>query len=124
MNSVRGRFLSVSRFQEQSLRLEVPEPPHTSVYLSETVHTGKERVKYMSHNAEDGVWQFLGDSMAKGDGPVVSCFHHSIDNRQRPELERTRRSAGGWYAERSKTGSHGSGVSRNPMNQKLLTKQL
>lgn len=56
-----------------------PDTPHTGVCLSETVHNGTEPVTYVSHDAEDGMWQFLGDSMKDGGGPVISCFHHPID---------------------------------------------
>jgi hypothetical protein len=78
------------------------DPPHTIVFLSQAVHSGAEPVTYVSHDAEDGAWQFLGDSMAGGDGPVISCFHHPIDSdtglSELADLPR------GWYAERSKVG--------------------
>jgi hypothetical protein len=79
-----------------------PDPPHTRVFLSETVHKGTEPTTYVSHDSEDGSWQFLGDSMADGGGPVISCFHHPIDNdvslRELADLPL------GWWAERSKPG--------------------
>lgn len=78
------------------------DPPHTGVYLSETVHKGTERVTYVSHDVEDGAWQFLGDSMDGGGGPVISCFHHPIDND--PTLCELADLPLGWYAERSKPG--------------------
>lgn len=79
-----------------------PDPPHAQAYLSETVHKGTEAVTYVSHDAEDGAWQFLGDSMSDGGGPVLSCLHHPIDNDASiAELANLPR---GWYAERSKVG--------------------
>jgi len=78
------------------------DPPHTVVYLSKAVHTGSEPVTYVSHDIEDGAWQFLGDSMTGGEDPVISCFHHPIDNdRSLGELADLPL---GWYAERSGPG--------------------
>jgi Domain of unknown function (DUF4262) len=65
-----------------------PDPPHTGAYLSQTVHAGTEPVTYVSHDAVDGAWQFLGDSMSDGGGPVISCLHHPID--RDPSLENPR----------------------------------
>jgi hypothetical protein len=79
-----------------------PDPPHTRVFLSETVHNGTEPVTYVSHDVEDGAWQFLGDSMADGGGPIISCFHHPID--RDPSLAELADLPLGWYAERDKVG--------------------
>lgn len=79
-----------------------PDHPHTGVYLSETVHKGTEPVTYVSHDTEDGAWQFLGDRMSDGGGPVISCFHHPIDND--PTLAELADLPLGWYAEREKPG--------------------
>lgn len=49
------------------------------VYLSQTVQDREEAITYVSHDAEDGAWQFLGDKMDAGGGPVLSCFHHPVD---------------------------------------------
>jgi len=78
------------------------DSPHTGVYLSETVRKGTEAVTYVSHDAEDGAWQFLGNSMCDGGGPVVSCFHHPID--RDPSLAELADLPSGWYAERDKVG--------------------
>lgn len=78
------------------------DSPHTGVYLSETVHNGTEPVTFVSHDAEDGTWQFLGDSMRDGGGPVVSCFHHPIDRDS--SLAELADLPVGWYAERAKVG--------------------
>jgi Domain of unknown function (DUF4262) len=53
------------------------DPPHTGVFLSQAVQSGVEPVTYVSHDIEDGAWQFLGDSMAGDAEPVISCFSSS-----------------------------------------------
>jgi hypothetical protein len=78
-----------------------PDPPHTGVYLSEAVHELTEPVTYVSHDP-DGDWQFLGDSMSDGGGPVIVCFHHPIDGD--PSLKELADLPIGWYAERTKPG--------------------
>ena len=50
------------------------DPPNTTSYVSKTVFDGAESVVYVSHDADDGAWQFLGDSMAEGGGPVIVCL--------------------------------------------------
>ena len=78
------------------------DPPHTRVYLSETVQKKEEAVTYVSHDTSDGAWQFLGDKMADGGGPVISCFHHPIDDDR--SLEQLHDLPIGWYAVRDKAG--------------------
>jgi len=78
------------------------DDPHTRVFLSETVHKGTEPVTYVSHDEDDGAWQFLGDSMNQGGGPVVVCLHHPIDNDR--SLSELADLPLGWSAERSKPG--------------------
>jgi len=75
-----------------------PDPPHTRVYLSQTVQDKEEAVTYVSHDVEDGAWQFLGDKMADGGGPVISCFHHPVDDD--PTLKELYDLPLGWYATR------------------------
>lgn len=55
------------------------DPPHTGVFISTAVHRGVETITYVSHDIEDGNWQFHGDSMSGGDPPVYLCFHHVVD---------------------------------------------
>lgn len=80
---------------------QFPDPPHTGVYLSKAVGSGAEPITYVSHDADDGAWQFLGDSMAESGGEL-SCFHHPIDRdsslKELADLPR------GWYAERDAPG--------------------
>jgi len=79
-----------------------PDAPHTRVFLSKTVHEGAEPITYVSHDLEDSAWQFLGDSMSDGGGPVTSCFHHPID--RDPSLAELADLPLGWYAERGAVG--------------------
>lgn len=75
-----------------------PDPPHTRVFLSAAVHSGAESITYVSHDIEDGAWQFLGDSMSGDRPPVISCFHHPVDkDRSLAELADLPL---GWWAER------------------------
>jgi hypothetical protein len=79
-----------------------PDPPHTMVFLSQPVQTGSEPITYVSHDVEDGAWQFLGDSMAANAKPVICCFHHPID-KDRSLIELADLPIG-WWAERVKPG--------------------
>ena len=79
-----------------------PDKPHTSAFLSKAVHEGTEPVTYVSHDASDGAWQFLGDTMAEGK-PVLVCLHHPIDND--PSLKELADLPLGWYAEREAPGN-------------------
>jgi len=79
-----------------------PDPPHTLVFLSNAVHTGAEPVTYVSHDIEDGAWQFLGDSMTGDQKPVLSCLHHSIDKDS--SLNELADLPLGWWAERTEPG--------------------
>src|ERR1700730_11089133 len=78
MSRVESDFWASADPKSSLFNWKFPDPPHTGVYLSEAVHNGTEPVTYVSHDAEDGAWQFLGDSMADGGGSL-SCFHHPID---------------------------------------------
>jgi hypothetical protein len=78
-----------------------PDRPHTGVYLSKSVHEGSEPITYVSHDDDDGSWQFLGDSMTASGG-ALSCLHHPIDND--PSLVELADLPLGWYAERDAPG--------------------
>ena len=79
-----------------------PDPPHTTVFVSEAVNSGAEPVTCVSHDLEDGAWQFLGDSMSGGREPVLVCLHHPVDND--PTLIEMADLPPGWCAERVKPG--------------------
>ena len=92
LNSPDGRFRN----------WKFPGSPHTSAYLSETVNDGTEEVNYVSHDSDDRSWQFLGDSMSDGGGPVLVCLHHPID--KDPSLIELADLPVGWCAEREAPG--------------------
>jgi hypothetical protein len=74
-----------------------PDPPHTGAYLSKAVQEGDEPITYVSHDADDGAWQFLGDTMSDSGG-VSSCLHHPVDDDA--SLLELADLPLGWYAER------------------------
>jgi len=91
-----------SQDQKSSLfNWKFPDPPHTGAYLSKAVHTGTEPVTYVSHDEDDGAWQFLGDSMTDTGGVLV-CLHHPVDSD--PSLTELADLPIGWFAERIKPG--------------------
>lgn len=81
---------------------QFPDDPHTTAFLSQAVQDRAEEITYVSHDEDDGAWQFLGDSMAGSGEAVVSCLHHPLDwdasLRELHDLPR------GWYAVREKPG--------------------
>ena len=79
-----------------------PDPPHTRVFLSETVQSGAEPITYVSHDIEDGAWQFLGNRMAGEGKPVIACFHHPVDKDS--SLKELADLPIGWWAERATPG--------------------
>jgi hypothetical protein len=77
------------------------DSPHSEAVLSEKIDNGTEPVTFVSHDASDGAWQFLGDSMFEGRGVLV-CLHHPID--RDPTLTELADLPVGWYAERDAVG--------------------
>ncbi|MGA2037960.1 MAG: DUF4262 domain-containing protein [Bryobacteraceae bacterium] len=77
------------------------DSPHAQAFLSKAVDRGIEPITFVSHDADDGAWQFLGDSMSDSGGVAV-CLHHPIDSD--PSLRELADLPLGWYAEREKTG--------------------
>jgi hypothetical protein len=102
MTKVENDFWASADPTSSLFNWKFPDPPHTRVFLSEAVHSGAEPVTYVSHDVEDGAWQFLGDSMAGGAKPAISCFHHPID--KDPTLNDLSDLPLGWWAERAKPG--------------------
>jgi hypothetical protein len=102
MTRVENDFWASTDPESSLFNRKFPDPPHTGVFLSESVHNGSETVTYVSHDSDDGAWQFLGNSMADGGGPVLSCFHHPID--RDPSLSELADLPLGWCAERTKVG--------------------
>lgn len=79
------------------------DSPDKLVFSSEAVCSGLEPVTRVSHDASDGAWQFLGDSMVGEREPVGSCFYHLIE--ADPTLNELADLPPGWWAERTKPGS-------------------
>jgi hypothetical protein len=96
MTSAENDFWASTDPTSSLFNWKFPDPPHTGVCLSETVNNGTEPVTFVLRDAEDGSWQFLGDS------PVISCFHHLLD--RDPSLFELADLPLGWYAERDKVG--------------------
>jgi hypothetical protein len=92
-------------------RWKFPDDPHTSSYLSKTVYEKQERVTYVSHDI-NGDWQFLGDLMSDGGGPILSCLHHPIDDD--PTLKQLFDLPIGWYAQRDTVDSQWERFKRPP----------
>ena len=78
-----------------------PDRPHTAAILSKAVHSGTEPINFVSRDADDGGWQFLGDTMTDSGGVVV-CLHHPID--EDPSLVELADLPIGWYAGRDAPG--------------------
>lgn len=95
------------RFWEGSVDPKIgwkfPDDPHRKVFLSEAVGGGDEPITYVSHDADDGAWQFLGDSMAGDSGPVLQCLHQVVE--LDPSLIELADLPLGWLAEREKPGA-------------------
>ena len=66
------------------------------------MNSGEEVLTYVSHDLDDGAWQFLGDSMSGGKPPILSCFHHPVDNDL--SLVELADLPAGWWAERAGPG--------------------
>lgn len=79
-----------------------PEVREAEAYLSNAVLNHQEPVTFVCHELEDGVWQFLGDTMAES-GAVRVCLHHPIDDD--PSLNELADLPRGWCAERSQPGA-------------------
>jgi Domain of unknown function (DUF4262) len=102
MGRVERDFWASTDPQSSLFKWRFPDSPHTQAFLSETVHKRTEPITYVSHDVDDGAWQFLGDSMDKGGGPVLVCLHHPVDID--PSLSELADLPLGWYAVRSKPG--------------------
>jgi hypothetical protein len=102
MTKAENDFLASTDPASSLFNWKFADDPHTRVFLSETINNGTEPVTFVSHDADDGAWQFLGDRMMDGGGPVISCFHHPID--RDPSLAELADLPLGWYAERDGVG--------------------
>lgn len=94
----RGFWNSIDRSSEFS-DWKFPDPPHTAAFVSKSVHEGREPVTFVSHDLSDGAWQFLGDSIADGERPIIACLHQPIKND--PSLFELSDLPRGWQARRN-----------------------
>ena len=74
MTRVEDDFWASQDRKSSLVNWKFSSPPHSEAYLSKAVHTGTESVTYVSHDEDDGAWQFLGDSMTDT-GAVLVCLH-------------------------------------------------
>ena len=64
----------------------------------------KQPVTFVAHNRSDVTWEFLGANMVQeGELPVVSCFHHVIDDD--PSIAELCDLPLGWFATREGLGA-------------------
>lgn len=103
MTEIETAFWDSNDPQSPAFDWPFAEDPHTTAYLSQTANDGEEPITYVSHDADDGAWQFLGDKMSDGGGPVLSCLHHPID--RDPTLRELHDLPRGWYAVRDRVGA-------------------
>ena len=102
MTGVEKDFWASTDSESSLYNWQFSDGPHTHAFLSKAVNEENEPVTFVSHDAEDGAWQFLGDSMCDASGPVVVCLHHPID--RDPSLAELADLPLGWYAERDSAG--------------------
>jgi hypothetical protein len=69
---------------------------HTGVYTTNLVLSGDEPILYVSHDEEDGAWQFHGTSDAKIESSALVCFHHVTD--KDPTIKELATLPRGWCA--------------------------
>jgi Domain of unknown function (DUF4262) len=84
MTTVEDDFWASADPKSSLFNWKFPDPPHTRVFLSEAVQSGREPITYVSHDLEDGAWQFLGDSMSRSQTRHLVL---SSSNRRRPKFE-------------------------------------
>jgi len=55
------------------------DPPHTGAYTTRAIEVGVEPVTYVSHDEDDGSWQFHGPSESSAGSACLVCLHHFVD---------------------------------------------
>jgi hypothetical protein len=55
------------------------DAPHTGVFTTKRVMRDEEPIVYVSHDLEDGAWQFHGASESSRESISYVCFHHIVD---------------------------------------------
>ncbi len=77
------------------------DPPHTGAFTTKRIAAGKEPVTYVSHDLDDGSWQFHGPSESLAEDACILCLHHFVD--QDPTIAELKDLPGGWIARRDST---------------------
>lgn len=55
------------------------DPPHTGVFTTKRIMKDEEPIVYVSHDLDDGAWQFHGTSESARESISYVCFHHIVD---------------------------------------------
>jgi hypothetical protein len=55
------------------------DPPHTGVYTTERIMNSEEPILLVTHDVEDGAWQFHVPSESTIETAALVCFHHIAD---------------------------------------------
>jgi len=83
-------------------RWKFADSPDRQVFVSRPVSTKEEDVTYVSHDAEDGAWLFMGEALANDDVPVLLRLHEVVDEDR--SLEELADLPAGWCASREAPG--------------------
>jgi hypothetical protein len=75
------------------------DPPHTQAFTTKRIASGEEPITYVTHDLDDGSWQFHGDSEPIAEDGCLVCLHHFID--QDPTIAELRDLPRGWVASRN-----------------------
>ena len=79
------------------------DAPNTATFLSTRVHDGEEAITYVSHDVDDGAWQFLGDRLSDGGGPVLVGLSCPVG--RDPSVRELADLPFGWSAKRVRPGA-------------------
>jgi hypothetical protein len=75
-------------------------PPHTGVFTTKSIMNDEEPIVYVSHDTEDGAWQFHGPSESTRESISYVCFHHIVD--KDPSINELHDLPTGWCAWRER----------------------
>ena len=73
-----------------------PDPPETEIFTTRAVIEEGERIKFVTHDAEDGAWQFMHSDKLDVDDVVMVTFRDII--RHDPTLMILAKLPPGWGA--------------------------
>jgi hypothetical protein len=65
---------------ESSLyRWQFSDSPHTGVYTTKRIMNKEEPITYVTHDLDDGAWQFHGPSDSPPESAILVCLHCILD---------------------------------------------